>query len=100
MLLIKNRESKKSLNKLYLALEKEYDLKYGKILLAVSSQEELEDIINSLESGDISLEKSIAAYTKANNLRIHCSNKLNEAKLKIEKITLDNKNKLKTKNKS
>tara|TARA_B110000014_G_C19601121_1_gene318578 strand:+ start:182 stop:436 length:255 start_codon:yes stop_codon:yes gene_type:complete len=71
-----------------------------RILSFEKALEELEDIINSLESGDISLEKSIAAYTKANNLRIHCSNKLKEAKLKIEKITLDNKGELKAKNKS
>ena len=71
-----------------------------RILSFEKALEELEDIINSLESGDISLEKSIATYTKANNLRIHCSNKLKEAKLKIEKITLDNKGELKAKNKS
>ena len=35
----------KSLNELYLALERKYDLQYGKFLLALSSKGELEDMV-------------------------------------------------------
>ena len=44
--IVDNRESKKSLNELYLAMEKRYDLQYGKFLLALSSEEELEAMMN------------------------------------------------------
>ena len=43
---IDNRESKKSVNQLYLALEKEFDLQYGRVLLALSSKEELEEMLS------------------------------------------------------
>ena len=44
--IIENREIKKNLNKLYLALEKEYDLLYGKVLIALLSKEELKEMLN------------------------------------------------------
>ena len=44
--IIENRESQKSLNELYLALERKYDLQYGKFLLALSSKVELEEMAN------------------------------------------------------
>ena len=40
------RETKKGLNDLYLALEEEFDLQYGKVLLALSSKGELEDMLD------------------------------------------------------
>ena len=43
---INNRESKKSVNELYLALEKEFDLQYGRVLLALSSKAELEVMLS------------------------------------------------------
>lgn len=43
---INNRESKKSVNELYLALEMEFDLQYGRVLLALSSKEELEEMLS------------------------------------------------------
>ena len=43
--IVDNTDSQKSLNELYLALEKEYDLQYGKILLALLSKKQLEDIM-------------------------------------------------------
>ncbi len=48
---------------------------------------ELETIVRSLESGQTDLEKSITDYTRGAQLRDHCMQKLNEAKLKVEKIT-------------
>ena len=44
--IIDNGESKKSLNKLYLALEKKYDLQYGKFLIALLSKKQLEGMMN------------------------------------------------------
>lgn len=49
---------------------------------------ELERIVRGLESGDIALEESIAAYERGAKLRAHCESKLNAAKARIEKITL------------
>lgn len=48
---------------------------------------ELEGIVRGLESGQTDLEKSITDYTRGAQLRDHCLAKLNEAKLKVEKIT-------------
>lgn len=49
---------------------------------------ELERIVRGLESGDIALEESIAAYERGAKLKAHCENKLSAAKARIEKITL------------
>lgn len=47
---------------------------------------ELEVIVNKLESGDISLDGAIKAYERGSILKEQCEKKLNEAKLKVEKI--------------
>lgn len=47
----------------------------------------LEDIVKNLESGQVSLEKSIDIYTRGTQLRQHCDNKLKDASARIEKIT-------------
>lgn len=47
----------------------------------------LEDIVKNLESGQVSLEESIATYTRGTQLRQHCDNKLKDASTRIEKIT-------------
>ena len=47
---------------------------------------ELDRIVNKLESGKESLENAINDYEYGNNLRQYCETKLNEAKLKIDKI--------------
>ncbi len=47
----------------------------------------LEDIVRSLESGQVSLEQSIEIYTRGTQLRQHCDNKLKDATARIEKIT-------------
>lgn len=51
--------------------------------------QELESIVSRLESGKESLEKSINEYTRGAELKAHCEQKLNEAKMKVEKITLN-----------
>lgn len=47
---------------------------------------ELEKIVSKLESGKETLENAINDYEFGNALRLYCENKLNEAKLKIDKI--------------
>lgn len=48
----------------------------------------LEDVVRSLESGNVELEKSIALYERGAALKAHCEQKLKEAEEKVEKITL------------
>ncbi|MEC8316151.1 MAG: exodeoxyribonuclease VII small subunit [Pseudomonadota bacterium] len=49
--------------------------------------EALEEIVDSLESGNVALEESIQIYQRGNLLRLHCETKLKDAQSKIEKIT-------------
>ena len=50
---------------------------------------ELEDIVRQLETGKSSLEDAIGAYERGAALKKHCETKLNEAKSRVEKITLN-----------
>ena len=50
---------------------------------------ELEEIVQSLESGDTSLEDAIKAYERGVALKKHCEKKLREAQLRVEKIEAD-----------
>ena len=50
---------------------------------------ELEKIARNLETGNTPLEESINAYERGIMLKKHCEEKLNKAKEKIEKITID-----------
>ena len=50
------------------------------------AMEELSEIVENLESGNIDLEKSIEYYTRGSYLRSHCQKKLDEAVLKLEEI--------------
>ncbi len=50
---------------------------------------ELETIVKRLESGDSSLDKSIEDYTRGTQLRAYCQQKLEDARLKVEKLTSD-----------
>ncbi len=52
------------------------------------AMEELETIVRSLESGKTTLDDSIKAYERGIALKNHCEKKLEQARLKIEKITL------------
>ena len=47
---------------------------------------ELEEIVNSLERGDVSLEDAIKAYERGSDLKNQCEQRLKEAKMKVEKI--------------
>ena len=49
---------------------------------------ELENLVNALDKGDISLDKAIGAYDRGSKLKDHCEKKLNEAKMKVEVIQL------------
>lgn len=57
---------------------------------------ELEEIVRSLESGKAPLEESIGAYERGIALKTHCEKKLQEARLKIDKISLSPDGSVKT----
>ncbi len=59
--------------------------------------EQLEDIVSKLEDGSINLEESIEEYTRGVHLKNQCENKLKEATLKVEQITIDKDGKFSTK---
>lgn len=50
---------------------------------------ELESIVDRLETGDVPLEESIEIYRRGSQLRAYCDEKLKSAQAKIEKITGD-----------
>ena len=50
------------------------------------AMEELSEIVDNLESGNIDLEKSIEYYTRGSYLKSHCQKKLDEAVLKLDEI--------------
>ena len=56
---------------------------------------ELESIVQRLERGQLDLEASIAAYERGTLLRQHCAEKLRQAQLRVEKLTLDREGNLK-----
>jgi exodeoxyribonuclease VII small subunit len=49
---------------------------------------ELEQIVAKLESGQAPLEQSIALYERGSLLKAHCETRLNEARLRVEKIVV------------
>lgn len=50
---------------------------------------ELEGIVRNLETGQTKLDDSITAYERGVALKKHCEKRLNDARLKIEKISMD-----------
>ena len=48
--------------------------------------QELEKIVSQLESGDVSLDNAIEAYSRGMQLKAHCQARLEEARLKVEQI--------------
>ena len=48
---------------------------------------ELEDIVKTMESGDLSLEDSLAYFSKGVELTKSCQSALNDASQKISKLT-------------
>lgn len=59
--------------------------------------EELEKVVEQLESGELSLEDSLAAFEKGVRLVKHCNEKLNEVEKKIELLVKDKEGKLQLK---
>ncbi|MDC1383273.1 exodeoxyribonuclease VII small subunit [Candidatus Puniceispirillum sp.] len=49
---------------------------------------ELEAIVKSLERGETSLDDAIAAFEQGTRLKSHCQSRLEEARMKVEKIKL------------
>jgi exodeoxyribonuclease VII small subunit len=47
---------------------------------------ELDEIVRTLETGRVDLEKSITIYTRGTQLKQHCEAKLRSASERIEKI--------------
>ena len=50
------------------------------------AMKELEELVDSLDKGDVSLDEAIAAYDRGSQLKDFCQNKLHEAKMKVETI--------------
>ena len=50
------------------------------------AMDELENIVNALDKGDVSLDEAIAAYDRGSVLKDHCEKQLNQAKMKVETI--------------
>lgn len=48
--------------------------------------EALEEIVQRLESGEVSLEESIDIYSRGTHLKTHCEQKLQSAREKVERI--------------
>ncbi len=57
--------------------------------------EELEELIDRIESGEVGLEESLAQYEQGMKLIVQCKQILSKAEKKIAKLTLDNKGHLK-----
>lgn len=51
--------------------------------------EELESVVEQLESGDLSLEEALTAFEKGVGLVKYCNQKLNEVEGKIELLVKD-----------
>ncbi|HEY7322567.1 MAG TPA: exodeoxyribonuclease VII small subunit [Candidatus Binatia bacterium] len=62
-----------------------------------SALEELEGVIEQLESGDLSLEDSLTAFEKGVGLVKYCNQKLSEVEQKVELLTKDKEGKLQLK---
>ena len=62
-----------------------------------SALEELEQVVEQLESGELSLEDSLSAFEKGVGLVRVCNQKLNEVEKKIEMLVKDKEGKLQLK---
>ena len=47
---------------------------------------ELQNLVEELESGNVELEKSISLYEKGTKLKLYCEEKLKVAEAKISKV--------------
>jgi len=59
--------------------------------------EDLEQVVEQLESGELSLEDSLAAFEKGVGLVKYCNQKLNEVEKKVELLVKDKEGKLQLK---
>lgn len=59
-----------------------------KTLSFEEAMRELEATVGKLETGEATLEESIALYERGAALRAHCEARLREAEERVEKITL------------
>jgi exodeoxyribonuclease VII small subunit len=59
-----------------------------------SALEELESVVEQLESGELSLEDSLAAFEKGVGLVKYCNQKLSEIERKVEVLVKDKQGKL------
>ena len=55
------------------------------------AMKELEELVDSLDKGDISLDEAIAAYDRGSQLKDNCEKKLQEAKMKVDTIQASDK---------
>ena len=62
-----------------------------------SRLEELEQVVEQLESGDLSLEDSLAAFEKGVGLVKYCNQKLSEVEKKVELLIKDKEGRLQLK---
>ena len=53
------------------------------------AMKELEQVVSTLERGDVALDESIALYERGAALKARCEAKLKEAEEKVAAITLD-----------
>ena len=51
--------------------------------------EELEKIVQALESGEVELEKSVALYERGEKLKARCETLLRQAEERVEKVKAD-----------
>ncbi len=71
------------------AVKKIEDLSFEEALI------ELEQIVSSLEEGRMLLDEAIEGYTRGSQLKTYCEKKLNQARLKVEKLQLKENGELK-----
>jgi exodeoxyribonuclease VII small subunit len=62
-----------------------------------SALQELESVVEQLESGDLSLEDSLAAFEKGVRLVKYCNQKLTEVEAKVELLLKDSEGRLQLK---
>ena len=74
-------------NKVNMSKNKEENITFEQAI------EELENIINRLEEGDVPLDETIKLYEKGSELKDFCEKKLQSAEVKIQKINQKTKTK-------
>ena len=75
--------------------QNDYPIEQNSNLKKMSFEEalnELEKIVSDLERGDVSLDDAINAYSRGIELKGYCQLRLDEAKLRVEKIRVPEKN--------